>query len=101
MLTVALMACKPQDAKHIEVKKPEPAMEKQMDKQVEAPMKKVDGVASGLVVGGSLSLGIMLVAGMFAGLLNPAIAVGLGTMSWMYMLGPVVGGIVGAQVYNY
>jgi len=25
----------------------------------------------------------------------------LGTMSWMYMLGPVAGGIVGAQVYNY
>jgi len=64
-------------------------------------MKKVDGAASGLVVGGSLSLGIMLAAGMSAGLLNPAIAVGLGAMSWMYMLGPVVGGIVGAQVYNY
>ncbi len=64
-------------------------------------LKKVGDDASGLVVGGSLLLGIMLAGGMSNGVLNPAVAIGLGSISWMYMLGPVVGGIVGAQVYNY
>ena len=64
-------------------------------------LKKVGDNASGLVIGGSLLLGIMLAGGMSNGILNPAVAIAMGSVSWMYMLGPVVGGIVGAQVYNY
>ena len=64
-------------------------------------LKKIDNDASGLVVAGSLFLGLMLAGVMSNGILNPAVAIAFGSVSWMYMLGPVVGGIVGAQVYNY
>lgn len=61
--------------------------------------KKVQATASGLVVGGSLLLGLHLAAGFSNAIINPAVAVGLASVSWMYMLGPVVGGIVGASVF--
>lgn len=62
---------------------------------------KVEGMASGLVIGGSLMLGIMLTGGLSNGVLNPAVAIGIGSISWMYLLAPVVGGIVSAWVYKF
>lgn len=57
---------------------------------------------SGVVVGGSLLLGILLAsfAGS-AGILNPAVAFALNAVSIMYILGPVVGTIVGFHAYRY
>lgn len=57
--------------------------------------------ASGLVVGGSLLLGIMLAAAFgSAGILNPAIAVALGSLNLSYVFGSVVGGMVGFNLYR-
>jgi len=56
---------------------------------------------SGLVVGGSLFLGVSLAAHGAYGLLNPAVALGTGTFSLAYVLGPVVGASIGMLVYKY
>ncbi len=57
---------------------------------------------SGLVVGGSLLLGLLVssLAGA-AGILNPAVAVALGAVSLVYMLAPIVGAVLGAWAYKY
>ncbi len=60
---------------------------------------KVDDDASGVVIGGSLLLGITMTSGV--GILNPAVAVGLGVISWVHFLGPIFGAVVGAQVFKF
>ncbi len=63
--------------------------------------KKVKDEQSGLVIGGSLLIGILLASSLSAGVVNPAVAVGLGVLSPMYILGAIVGGILGAQTYQW
>lgn len=60
--------------------------------------KKVKEDMFGIVVGGSLLLGIMLTGGISYGILNPAVAVGVGVpySAYLYFLAPVVGGVVSA-----
>lgn len=58
--------------------------------------------ASGLVVGGSLTLGIAIAALLGSnGVLNPAVALGIGSMNLAYVLGPIIGSVCGMQVYKY
>ena len=57
--------------------------------------------AAGLTVGGSLLVGILLASGFSNGILNPAVAIGLGSVSYTYLLAPVVGGVLAAWVYRY
>jgi aquaporin Z len=54
----------------------------------------------GVVVAGSLLLGIGIASVLSNGILNPAIAVAAGSFSWMYALAPVVGAIVGMNAYK-
>lgn len=62
---------------------------------------KVGKSASGLVVGGSLFLGILTAtAAGSAGILNPAVAFGLGAVNWYYMLGPIAGAYVAMALYS-
>jgi glycerol uptake facilitator-like aquaporin len=63
---------------------------------------KVADQMSGVVVGGSLLLGILLAsfAGS-AGILNPAVAFALNAVSIMYIFGPIVGAVVGFHAYRY
>ncbi len=63
--------------------------------------KKVLPAASGLVVGGSLLLGITLASVLSNGVLNPAVAIGIGSANIYYMVGPIVGAIVSAYAYQY
>jgi aquaporin Z len=57
---------------------------------------------SGIVVGGSLLLGIAISAGLGAnGVLNPAVAFGIGSLGLMYILGPILGAICGMQAYKH
>ncbi len=63
--------------------------------------QKVHAAASGIVIGGSLMLGILLAAGFSNAILNPAVALGLHSVSWAYMLAPVVGGILAAWVFKF
>lgn len=62
---------------------------------------KVSPGASGVTVGGSLLLGIIIASTESSGLLNPAVALGVGSLSTMYVVGPLAGGIVGAWLYKW
>lgn len=52
--------------------------------------------ASGVVIGGSLLLGISIAAHASNGVLNPAVALGIGSLSLAYVWGPIVGAVMGA-----
>ena len=54
--------------------------------------------ASGLVIGASLMIGISLAAPISNAVLNPAVAVGIGSVSLAYLAGPLIGAIAGAWV---
>ncbi|HUD06116.1 MAG TPA: aquaporin [Candidatus Saccharimonadales bacterium] len=66
-----------------------------------AAAQKYEGVRRALTIGGAFALGVLIASLGSNGLINPAIA--LATRSWgwgTYILGPVVGGIVGVNLYN-
>lgn len=63
--------------------------------------EKADDDASGLVIGGSLLLGIMLASSFSNGVLNPAVAIGIGSVSATYLLAPVAGGLLAAQLFRW
>lgn len=56
--------------------------------------------ASGLTIGGSLLLGIMLASAASNGVVNPAVALGIGSVSISYILGPIIGGVIAAWLYR-
>jgi glycerol uptake facilitator-like aquaporin len=63
---------------------------------------EVSNKLSGIVVGGSLLLGIALAALMGSnGLINPAVALGVGSFNLMYIIGPILGAVAGMQAYKY
>lgn len=63
---------------------------------------KVSNSMSGLVVGGSLLFGILIasMAGSL-GILNPAVALALNSLTTLYLFAPVVGSIAGFHLYKY
>jgi len=62
---------------------------------------KVNDAFHGFVVGGSLLLGIMLSAHAGGlGILNPAVALGVGAFNLATVAGPIVGGILGVILYR-
>lgn len=67
-----------------------------------AVSNKYKDVALAALIGGSLTLGIVFAAaaGSF-GILNPAVALGLGVFNWSYLVGPIIGGVVGANLYSF
>lgn len=63
---------------------------------------KVPGVMSGVVIGGSLFLGITIAACIGSnGVLNPAVALGIGSFNITYLLAPIIGSVLGMWLYNY
>ena len=63
---------------------------------------RTPGQFSGVVVGGSLLLGVAFAALIGSnGILNPAVAFGIGSFNFMYLFGPIFGSIVGMNVYKY
>jgi aquaporin Z len=72
-----------------------------------AAAQKFEGGKLAATVGGSFALGIMVASLASNGVINPAVAIGThawdiwGSMGWgTYVLGPVVGGIVGVNLYD-
>lgn len=57
---------------------------------------RVPQAMSGIVIGGSLTLGVLWAAQTSNGVLNPAVAFSLGSLSLAYVWGPIVGAVVGA-----
>lgn len=57
---------------------------------------------TGVVAGGSLLLGISIAALLGSnGVLNPAVAFGIGSLNLVYAFAPIVGSVVGMNLYNY
>lgn len=62
---------------------------------------KVSSTLSGIVIGWSLLIGIILASALgSAGILNPAVALALGSLNLSYALGAIAGGIIGVQLYK-
>ena len=62
---------------------------------------KVDKTVSGIVVGGSLFVGLMLATPFSLAILNPAVAMGLQVVTMPYVISPILGGIAGAHLRRY
>ena len=59
---------------------------------------RVPDAMSGVVIGGSLALGVSFAAHTSAGILNPAVALGVASFSLAYVWGPIVGAVIGAML---
>jgi len=53
------------------------------------------------VVGVGLMLGAIVASSVSYGLLNPAVALGVRSFSWVYVLGPILGAIIGFNIYGF
>src|SRR5713226_5404240 len=62
---------------------------------------KAPAAAAGLAIGGSLLLGISFAAPISNGVLNPAVALGIGSFSVTYVLGPIVGAAIAMLLYRF
>lgn len=59
----------------------------------------VKGLEAAFVVGGSLSLGLLFASLGSNAILNPAVAAAVSSLNWSYILGPIVGIVIGMNVY--
>ncbi len=62
---------------------------------------KVPEDMAGVVIGSSLFIGIYTASPFGNAILNPAVALGIGSFSAMYILGPIAGAIAGAWACEY
>ncbi len=63
---------------------------------------KTSSALSGIVIGGSLLLGIAFAVLLGSnGVLNPAVAFGIGSFSLVYLFAPMIGSVLGMNVYKY
>ena len=62
---------------------------------------KLKGVDAAAMVGGSLFLGIMIASVVSNGVLNPAVAFAVDSVSLTYLLAPIIGAALGMHLYNY
>lgn len=62
---------------------------------------KAAGGPSGVTVGGSLFLGATVASSVGNGIVNPAVAIGLRSVSLTYLLAPLVGGLIFAELYRW
>lgn len=54
---------------------------------------------SGVVIGGSLLVGIMIASSASNAILNPAVALALGSINILYIAAPIIGAALGARLY--
>ncbi|MBI3458679.1 aquaporin [Candidatus Azambacteria bacterium] len=62
---------------------------------------KTPASLSGFIVGASLLLGISFANFGSNGILNPAVAFGIGSFSLMYVIGPILGSIAAMQAFKF
>ncbi|MFZ1249679.1 MAG: aquaporin [Candidatus Saccharimonadales bacterium] len=66
-----------------------------------AVYQRLSAGLKGFMVGGGLSMGALLASLGSAGILNPAVAMSLHQWGWRtYVLGPVLGAVIGFHLYN-
>jgi aquaporin NIP len=59
-----------------------------------------EGTKLATVIGGSLALGILAASLGSNGVVNPAVALSLNSMSWAYAVGPLVGAVLGMWTHE-
>lgn len=64
-----------------------------------AVYQKYEGTKLAFTVGASLTIGILVASLASNGVLNPAVAVGIQSWNWAYAVGPIVGAVLGMNVY--
>ncbi len=64
-----------------------------------ALLQKYEGGKLALTIGGSLAVGILVAGVASNGVLNPAIALGIQSWDKAYVIGPIVGSVVGMNLY--
>jgi len=64
-------------------------------------VKKVEGWQAAATIGTAFFLGITVAGLASNGLLNPALALGVRSFDVNYFLGPIIGGLVGMNLYVY
>lgn len=63
---------------------------------------KVENSASGIVIGGSLLMGILCAVMVGSnGVLNPAVAIGIQSFNFIYLLAPIIGSVLGMKAFEY
>lgn len=63
--------------------------------------QKFENSKAAAALGGTLILGIVIASSASAGIVNPAVALGLRSWGWgTYVLGPVLGSVIGFNLYN-
>ena len=63
--------------------------------------RKVSDGPAGVTIGGSLFLGASTAAVISSGIVNPAVALGLGAGSMTNLFAPLIGGVLAAELYRY
>lgn len=66
-----------------------------------ATYKGLKGLEWAAAVGGALFLGVLVASLASNGLINPAVALGVQSWSKAYVVGPLLGGVVGANLYYW
>lgn len=61
--------------------------------------QKYEGGKLAATIGGSLLVGIILASSIANGALNPAVALGIQSWSKEYVIGPLIGGLLGINLY--
>jgi glycerol uptake facilitator-like aquaporin len=62
--------------------------------------QKLEGFNAAFTIGASLTLGALIASTASNGILNPAVALGLNSWSWTYTLAPVLGAVLGMNIYD-
>lgn len=65
-----------------------------------AASRAYDGTKLAFTVGTGLLLGMLVASIASNGLINPSLAVGIQSWSWAYVLGPILGAVVGMNLYG-
>lgn len=63
--------------------------------------RKVKDEMAGIIIGGSLLLGLMLTTAISPGIGNPAVAIGLKALSLTYIAAPIVGAVAAVFLYEW
>ena len=66
-----------------------------------AVYKREWGTRYAATIGGGVFLGMMVASLASNGIANPAIALGMRSWSTAYVAGPILGGLIGANIYTY
>jgi len=59
------------------------------------------GIKKAVTIGASLTMGILFASIASNGILNPAVAIGIHSFSFSYIVGPIIGALIGMNLFVY